>query len=230
MQRSVLILMRHGESMWNQANRFTGWVDIPLSPRGILESLEGGKKIAQMPIDLIFTSSLIRAQMTAMLAMTHHASGRAPRVIHPGMGQLTEWETLGDQSVLEATIPVICAPELNERMYGDLQGKNKQETIEQYGKEQVQVWRRSFAVPPPRGESLEMTIARALPYFQSSVMPSLAHGKNVFVCAHGNSLRGIVMWLERISKEEIPRLELTTGEPLVYEYDGTCFTKRESCR
>jgi 2,3-bisphosphoglycerate-dependent phosphoglycerate mutase len=221
-----LILMRHGQSQWNLYNLFTGWVDIPLSPKGVEESLEGGRIIKDEPIDLIFTSSLIRAQMTAMLAMTVHHSGKVPVIMHPGEGFLEEWAGIYSEETLAQTIPVIRAWQLNERMYGELQGVNKADMAEKYGAEQVHIWRRSFDVPPPNGESLEMTAARSIPYFDEVIVPYLAEGKNIFIAAHGNSLRSIMMELDGLTKEEVVSLELATGLPVIYEYQQGVYTKK----
>lgn len=227
-KKTKLILMRHGQSQWNQYNLFTGWVDIPLSTKGIEEALEGGKKIKDLPIDIIFTSSLIRAQMTAMLAMSIHHSKKVPLVLHPGEGNLDEWAQIYSQEAASQTIPVIRAWELNERMYGELQGLNKAELAEKYGKEQVQIWRRSYDTPPPKGESLAMTAARSIPYFEKHIVPCLNDGQNVFVSAHGNSLRSIMMKLDHLTAEQVVRLELATGEPIIYEYSKGHFTKQSS--
>ena len=220
-----LILMRHGQSQWNHHNLFTGWVDIPLSAAGVEEALEGGRKIQNEPIDIIFTSSLIRAQMTAMLVMTVHHSSKVPVILHPGEGKLEEWSQIYSSSAQSQTIPVIRAWELNERMYGRLQGVNKKELAEKYGAEQVQIWRRSFDVPPPDGESLEMTAARSIPYFEQNIVPCLEQGQNVFVAAHGNSLRSIIMQLDGLSKQEVVHLEMATGLPVIYDYEHGYFTK-----
>jgi len=221
-----LILMRHGQSQWNYLNLFTGWVDIPLSAAGVEESLEGGRRIQEEPIDIIFTSTLIRAQMTAMLAMTVHHSGKVPVILHPGEENLEEWGKIHSPEAEAHTIPVIRAWELNERMYGELQGVNKKELAEKFGKEQVQVWRRSYDIPPPGGESLEMTAARSIPYFEEKIVPCLDEGKNVFVAAHGNSLRSIMMQLDGLSAEQVVRLELATGLPVIYNYEHGNFTKQ----
>lgn len=214
-----IILMRHGKSVWNQSNLFTGWVDIPLSEKGIEEAIEGGKKIREMPIDIIFTSTLIRAQMTLVLAMNQHSSGKVPVFLHPHEGKLGEWGNIYSQEAKKQTIPVYRAWELNERMYGELQGLNKAETAEKYGTEQVQKWRRSYDIAPPGGESLAMTAARTLPYFHKHIVPRLQEGKHVFVSAHGNSLRSIIMDLEQLSEEEVVHLEIATGEPIIYTYE-----------
>lgn len=222
---SKLIMMRHGQSQWNLLNLFTGWVDVPLSAKGIEEAFIGGRSIKDIPIDIIFMSSLIRAQMTAMLAMSVHSSKKVPVVMHSQDSDLACQSVIHNQEALKACIPTIVAWELNERMYGDLQGLNKQETIDKYGKEQVQLWRRSYDIAPPNGESLKMTAARSIPYFEKTVISELRQGKNVFISAHGNSLRSIVMDIENLSTEEVLQLEIATGEPLLYNYDGSTFTK-----
>ena len=220
-----LILMRHGESLWNKMNLFTGWVDIPLSEKGIKEALEGGELIKDLPIDIIFTSTLIRAQMTAMLAMIHHHSKKVPVILHPGEGKLDEWGKIYGKEAQQHIIPVTCAWELNERMYGELQGLNKAETAAKFGADQVKIWRRSYDVAPPNGESLEMTAARSIPYFEEKIIPYLQQGLNVFISAHGNSLRSIIMDLDGLSKEQVVNLELATGLPIIYEYEHGSFKR-----
>lgn len=222
-----LILMRHGQSQWNFYNLFTGWVDIPLSLKGIEESLEGGRKIKDEPIDVIFTSTLIRAQMTAMIAMTVHHSGKVPVILHPGDPKQGEWETIYSPETKLQTIPVICAWELNERMYGELQGMNKAELAKKYGAEQIQIWRRSYDTPPPKGESLKMTAGRSIPYFEKTIVPLLKQGLNVFIAAHGNSLRSIMMDLDELNEEEVVKLELATGLPIIYVYEKGQFIKQQ---
>jgi len=214
-----LILMRHGQSKWNELNLFTGWVDIPLSTKGIEESLQGGTLIKDIPIDIIFMSSLIRSQMTAMLAMSIHSSGKVPLVLHPGEGNLEEWAKIYNPETEKTCIPTIRAWELNERMYGELQGLNKAETIEKFGADQVKLWRRSYDIRPPHGESLKMTAARSIPYFKEKILPFLKQGKNVFVSAHGNSLRSIIMYLDGLTEEQVIQLELETGVPVIYSLD-----------
>lgn len=215
---SQLILMRHGQSVWNKKNLFTGWVDIALSEEGIQESLDGGKKIRETRVDVVFTSTLIRSQMTVALSLLHHSSGKVALFHHDRGTKEGKWGAMhGDSAAL--TIPVYSAWELNERMYGSLQGLNKAETAQKFGAEQVQTWRRSFDAVPPGGESLSMTIERALPFFIKQIVPCLEAGKNVLVVAHGNSLRGIVMHLDGLSKEEVVKLEIATGEQITYLYD-----------
>lgn len=221
-----LILMRHGQSQWNLHNLFTGWVDIPLSTLGVEEALEGGRRIQNEPIDIIFTSTLIRAQMTAMLAMTLHHSGKVPVIYHAEEKGFENWTSIHSPIAAQQTIPVIRAWELNERMYGELQGMNKKELADKYGKEQVQIWRRSFDVPPPGGESLQMTAARSIPYFKEKILPHLEQGQNVFIAAHGNSLRSIMMELDHLSPQDVIHLELATGLPIIYYYENGKFRKQ----
>jgi 2,3-bisphosphoglycerate-dependent phosphoglycerate mutase len=225
---SQLILLRHGQSEWNKRNLFTGWVDVPLSPEGIEEALAAGMTFNKIPIDMIFTSSLVRAQMTAFLAMSVHHSKKVPVVVHQEEGKLSEWSKIYSEETKQEIIPVIRTSELNERAYGELQGLNKQETAEKFGAEQVKLWRRSFDIPPPNGESLEMTAARSIPYFKNTIVPVLEENKNVFVCAHGNSLRSIIMHLDALSKEDVLHLELATGYPVVYDFSKGTFNKRSN--
>jgi 2,3-bisphosphoglycerate-dependent phosphoglycerate mutase len=220
-------MMRHGESCWNQLNLFTGWVDVPLSKKGINEALEGGRKIKDLPIDIIFTSTLVRAQMTLFLAMSEHHSHKVPVVQHPGEGKMGQWGAIHSKEAEANTIPVFYSWELNERMYGELQGLNKAETRKQFGDEQVQIWRRSYDVAPPHGESLEMTAARSIPFFKENILPHIQQGKNVFICAHGNSLRSICMVLDNLSKEQVLHLEIATGLPILYNYRDNKFVKEK---
>ena len=212
----MVILLRHGQSVWNKENLFTGWVDIPMSEEGIKEASAAGEKIKEIPIDVIFTSSLIRAQMTIPFALYRHKSGKIPVFVHPGQGKLDEWGQVYSEEAKKSLIPVFQAWELNERMYGRLQGLNKAETAKKFGEEQVHLWRRSFDVAPPEGESLAMTAARTLPYFKKHIVPRLEKGETVLISAHGNSLRSIVMYIENLSKEEVVALELPTGDPRIY--------------
>ncbi|HTL47134.1 MAG TPA: 2,3-diphosphoglycerate-dependent phosphoglycerate mutase [Verrucomicrobiae bacterium] len=199
---ATLILLRHGESQWNLENRFTGWVDVELSEKGKKEAEAAGKKLKDIRIDKVYTSVLKRAMNTAQIAL----------------------DTAGKKN-----LPVERDKALNERHYGALQGLNKAETAKKYGDEQVHIWRRSYDIPPPAdktdmnpegiGESLKDTAARTLPYFDTKIMKDLKDGKNVLVAAHGNSLRAIVMHLEKLTKEQVLELNLATGIPIVYEID-----------
>ena len=187
-----LILLRHGQSQWNLENRFTGWVDVPLSPRGEEEARSAGEKLRGRKIDKLYTSVLKRAIDTAEIALETARIGPLP----------TERDAA-----------------LNERMYGDLQGKNKAEAAREFGPDQVKLWRRSYDVRPPGGESLADTAARVLPYWERRILPDLRAGKNVLVAAHGNSLRALVKHLDGISDDDIAELNIPTGNPLVYELD-----------
>ncbi|KAL3621711.1 2,3-bisphosphoglycerate-dependent phosphoglycerate mutase 1 [Castilleja foliolosa] len=214
-KESVLILLRHGESMWNEKNLFTGCVDVPLTSKGVEEAIEAGKRISNYPLDVIYTSALIRAQMTTMLALTQHRCMKVPIIKHHETEQAKTWSQIYSECTKKESIPVIEAWQLNERMYGDLQGLNKQETAEKYGKEQVHNWRRSYHVRPPNGESLEMCLGRAVTFFKEHIEPELLSGKHVMVVAHANSLSVI-------------NLELSTGVPMLYIYKQGNFIRRGS--
>jgi 2,3-bisphosphoglycerate-dependent phosphoglycerate mutase len=192
---ATLALVRHGQSLWNLENRFTGWVDVPLTEQGRAEARRAGELLRDCSFDVAYTSALSRAQET--LAIILDAIGQRP--------------------------PVIRDQALNERHYGDLQGLNKADTAKRYGDEQVKIWRRSYDVPPPGGESLEMTAQRTLPFFDRAILGDLRQGKNVLVVAHGNSNRSIVMKLDGLTREQVLELNLDTGVPLLYDMapDGT---------
>ena len=192
MKKSTLVLVRHGQSEWNKKNLFTGWKDPNLTKQGINEASEAGKQLNSLGInfDVMFTSDLIRAQETG-------------RIILKEMNQ--------------KSVAIVKSQKLNERNYGDLAGLNKDDAREKWGEDQVHIWRRSFDVPPPGGESLKNTAERVLPYFRSEILPKIQEGSNVLIAAHGNSLRALVMELERISPDKIVGLEISTGDPLIYE-------------
>ena len=187
-----LVLLRHGESQWNLENRFTGWVDVPLSPRGIQEAKNAGEKLRGFTFDRAFTSVLERANETLRLAL---------------------------DAIGQSNIPVERDKALNERMYGELQGLNKAETAKKYGEAQVKTWRRSYDVRPPGGESLKDTAERVLPYYEQTIKPYLLKGETILVAAHGNSLRALIMELEQLSREQVLELNIPTGAPLLYEFD-----------
>jgi 2,3-bisphosphoglycerate-dependent phosphoglycerate mutase len=214
---SKLVLLRHGQSVWNKKNLFTGWVNIGLSAEGIEEALHAGQELKSVDIDVIYVSSLIRAQQTAMIAMAKYNKNV---ILVNQYNEKKEWM---DPKNIEH-ITMYEDSRLNERYYGDLQGLNKAETIEKYGKEQVHIWRRSYDTPPPNGESLAMTAERSLPAFYEKIKPQLKAGKNVLVVAHGNSLRSIIMDIEKLSSEEITSYEIPTGKPLYYKYDNGIFS------
>lgn len=187
-----LVLVRHGQSQWNLENRFTGWVDVDLTEQGVKEAREAGERLSKYKFDAAFTSGLMRAQKTLDLIL----------------------EVTG-----QTDIPVTKNSALNERDYGDLAGLNKAETAEKHGADQVHIWRRSYDVKPPNGESLKDTYERVIPYFQENIQPELKSGKTVLVVAHGNSLRSLIMYIEGLSSEEILKRELGTGQPIEYEFD-----------
>ena len=220
-----LILLRHGQSVWNKADLFTGWVDVPLSQQGIDEAQRAGRTIAEIPIDKVYTSLLIRAQMTALLALNEHNTTKTPVLIHPGDDKMAQWSQIRAEGAADQVLPVHLDWRLNERYYGDLQGANKQQTREKYGDAQVKIWRRSYDVPPPDGESLAMTAERTIPCFEQRIIPELKSGNTILISAHGNSLRSIIMDIENLSKEEVLNLEVATGQPIIYEYHNPHFTR-----
>jgi 2,3-bisphosphoglycerate-dependent phosphoglycerate mutase len=187
-----LVLLRHGESQWNLENRFTGWVDIPLTPRGVQEAKNAGDKLRGFRFDRAFTSVLVRANETLRLAL---------------------------DAIGQSNLPIEKDKALNERMYGELQGLNKAETAKKYGEAQVKIWRRSYDVRPPGGESLKDTAERVLPYYEHTIKPYLLKGETILIAAHGNSLRALVMELEQLSREQVLELNIPTGAPLLYELD-----------
>ncbi len=211
-----LILLRHGESVWNKKNVFTGWVDVPLSANGVQEAINAGEKLADIEFDVVYTSVQIRAIETAMIALSQNKSEKTPTVIH-AQGKMKDWTTIYSDEMNNSTIPVFHDWHLNERYYGELQGKNKAETAKQYGDEQVHQWRRSYDVPPPNGECLKDTAERTIPFFEKEILPYLQQDKNVLISAHGNSLRSIVMNIDGLSKDEVLSLEIPTGKPILYE-------------
>jgi 2,3-bisphosphoglycerate-dependent phosphoglycerate mutase len=187
---ALLIIFRHGQSTWNLENKFTGWVDVELTPRGIEEARSAGSKLKGYHFDYAYASDLKRAQETLKLAL--ETAGHPP-------------------------IKPVYDKALNERMYGDLQGLNKEETVKKFGEAQVKLWRRSYDVPPPNGESLKDTAARVIPYFEKEIIPKLKEGKNVVIAAHGNSLRALIMYLEKMTPAQILEFEIGTGQPRLYE-------------
>jgi 2,3-bisphosphoglycerate-dependent phosphoglycerate mutase len=216
-----LILIRHGQSLWNAANKFTGWVDVPLSERGRAEATIASCKLRNYRVKICFTSMLMRALETAVICLTECdeiCGGRIPIIKHEI--DAPEWHGWDNyEGNPDEELPIFPSPALDERYYGDLQGLNKAETAQKYGSQQVQLWRRSFSVRPPGGESLEDTMKRTLPYFRDRILTHVKQGDNVLVSAHGNSLRVIVMYLDDLSPEEVPKLELKTGIPIIYDID-----------
>jgi 2,3-bisphosphoglycerate-dependent phosphoglycerate mutase len=194
MSDRLLVLVRHGQSEWNLKNLFTGWRDVDLTEQGIAEARAAGRKLkAQgLAFDIAYTSALKRAQRTLDLILEE-------------MGQ---------------TVPIVRDQALNERDYGDLVGLNKDDARRKWGEEQVHIWRRSYDVPPPGGESLKDTVARALPYFVQEILPRVLRGERTLISAHGNSLRALIMVLERLSPEQILKRELGTGVPIVYRLNA----------
>jgi 2,3-bisphosphoglycerate-dependent phosphoglycerate mutase len=192
-KHASLVIVRHGQSEWNALNKFTGWVDVDLAPKGISEAKAAGNLLNGRKFDEAFTSALMRAQKTL-------------RYILEGANQ--------------TDIKVSKDERLNERMYGELQGMDKDEARKEFGENQVHIWRRSFDTPPPGGESLKGTADRVIPYYISDIEPLLKAGKDLIIAAHGNSLRALIMHLENLSREEILKIEVPTGKPRIYEFDA----------
>ncbi len=188
----TLVLIRHGQSQWNLENKFTGWEDVPLTDLGRDEARRSGRLLRDTSFDQAFTSNLKRAADTLDIVLEENR---------------------------HTPVPIESDEALNERHYGDLQGLNKAETAEKFGAEQVHIWRRSYDVPPPGGESLADTAARTLPYFEAKIVPLVKEGKAILVVAHGNSLRSIVMDLEQLNREQVMELNIPTGVPIVYALD-----------
>lgn len=232
----TLVLMRHGESMWNDLKLFTGDVDIPLTEKGVMEAIAGGKSVADIDFGMIFTSRLMRSKQTALLAMTQNVHKGVPVIIrggYHGNGQTGDENRLrlraaAAQALKQAEcrmIPVYADPALNERCYGDLQGLNKEQAEKTFGQELVKKWRRSHDTRPPKGESLKDTWKRTLGFFMATVEPRLAEGKNVLVVAHGNVLRCIISYLCELEEEEMLRLQIATAVPYAFTYDGESFAQ-----
>ena len=202
MSEHLLVLLRHGQSEWNLKNLFTGWKDPDLTATGIAEATAAGQRLKArgLAFDACFTSALGRAQRTLDLALAE-------------LGQ--------------TGLPSVRDEALNERDYGDLSGLNKDDARQRWGEDQVHLWRRSYDIAPPGGESLKDTVARALPYYCQRILPAVLRGERVLVVAHGNSLRALVMVLDRLTPKTIPAIELATGVPLVYRLnaDSTVATK-----
>jgi 2,3-bisphosphoglycerate-dependent phosphoglycerate mutase len=201
--KSNLVLVRHGQSEWNEKNLFTGWKDPGLTELGYDEAQRAGKLIkdTQINFDAMFTSALKRAQLTGEIIL---------------------------KSINQENIPVTKNQALNERDYGGLSGLNKDDARAKWGHDQVHIWRRSYDTPPPDGESLKNTAERVLPYFNEMVMPKILNGHNILIAAHGNSLRALIMQIDMISEEEIVKLEIPTGAPILYEFndDGSIALKK----
>ena len=204
---SKLVLLRHGQSQWNLENRFTGWKDIELSENGILEAKESGRLIKEkkIPIDVVYSSRLKRAIDTATIAMK---------------------EANYDHLFNNGELIMIKNIAVNERDYGDLTGLNKQETAEKYGKKQVHIWRRSYDVNPPGGESLKNVVERVKPYFERTMKRDLENGKNILLSAHGNSLRALFLILNFYTIETISTAEIPTGKPFIIEYENNKITNK----
>jgi 2,3-bisphosphoglycerate-dependent phosphoglycerate mutase len=195
---SYFVMMRHGESQWNKENRFTGFTDVDLNDTGVAEARKAGELLKNIKFDTVYTSTLKRAARTAALAM--EIAGQNP--------------------------PTIKHDDLRERDYGDLTGLNKDETRQKFGEEQVHIWRRSYDVPPPGGESLKDVVARVKPYYDAHILPDIKAGKNILLAAHGNTLRAMLIVLGENTPENINNAEIATGTPIIFEYDGARLKKK----
>lgn len=200
MKVNYLVLVRHGQSDWNRKNLFTGWKNPGLTDQGVSEAENTGEKLKEQGFnfDVMFTSELKRAQNTGEIIL---------------------------EKLNEPNLTTIKSVNLNERDYGDLTGMNKDEARSEFGEEQVHIWRRSYDVPPPGGESLKDTYDRVIPYFESDIMPEINDSKNVLIAAHGNSLRSLVKFIEDLNETDILKLEIATGEPIIYKFIDGRFTR-----
>lgn len=211
----TLIFIRHGRSKWNQENRFTGWVDVPLAPEGWREAEQAGELLKDVAFDVAYTSHLQRAILTLHLVLRPNISGKSP-IFLPANGSVPRQSYIPQEN----EFPVfVYETAISERHYGDLQGKNKDEIREEFGEEQFKKWRRGYDTPPPNGESLQDTLWRSIPFFRREILPHLEKGETVLVSAHGNSLRAMTKYLENISDADILGLEIPTGVPIVYTLD-----------
>jgi 2,3-bisphosphoglycerate-dependent phosphoglycerate mutase len=217
MSAGRLILVRHGQSIWNLQNRFTGWIDVSLSQHGVQEAQDAATLLIDQRFDIAFVSSLIRAQDTLyeILRQNKHCH-QYVRIHQAGRDWYEHFVPTGSD---KSELKIYVSEKLNERYYGDLQGVNKDKAYEQFGSEQVHLWRRSWDVPPPNGESLAMTAERAVPYFQKEIVPHIKQGRYVLVSAHGNSLRALIKHIEQMTPAQIVRYELKTGSPHRYDFD-----------
>lgn len=196
----TLILVRHGQSQWNLENRFTGWTDVSITDAGRADAVLSGKSLKDFTFDIAFLSRLKRTQQTFDGLMKGHGQKK---------------------------LPVLHDSALNERHYGDLQGLNKADTIKKFGEEQVKLWRRSYDVRPPNGESLDDCVRRTVPFFKQYILPEVAAGKTVLVVAHGNSLKPIVMFLEHLSSDQVATLEIPLVFPMIYRFEGEKMLRKE---
>lgn len=209
-----LVLIRHGQSIWNLQNRFTGWADISLSQKGIKEAKKAAKKLNSYKFDIAFTSNLLRAQETLFEILNSNQNCNHYIRIHENESKKYSHYIHTKKDDLD--LKVYMNKALNERYYGDLQGLNKDDTKKKFGEKLVQLWRRSFKKAPPGGNALSRTYKRVIPYFKSHIEKELKNNKNIIISAHGNSLRAIIMYLENISGDDIQNIELKTGQPIVY--------------
>lgn len=221
-----LVLIRHGESLWNNRNIFTGWVDVPLTQSGIVEASKASHQISDIQFDVVFTSGLVRSIQTALIVLLSDKKRRTPYLVHtcPIFRRRYLHFCHTEQKNM---IPVYRSWQLNERYYGDLQGLNKVKIADIFGVGEVVSWRKGYAARPPKGESLKDTSRRVIPFFNKKIMRELKEGKNVLVSAHSNTLRSIVMSLEQMDEAQVVGLEVDTANPVVFDYQNGEFIRQQ---
>lgn len=220
-----LVLIRHGQSIWNLQNRFTGWADVSLSQKGLKEANKAAIKLKHYKFSFAYTSNLIRAQETLFSILNKNLYCNHYIRIHENESKWYSHYKHNKEDDID--LKVYTTEALNERYYGDLQGLNKDETRKKFGEKLVQLWRRAYKIGPPGGNSLSITYKRTIPYFKSHIEPKLKKGEDIIIAAHGNSLRSIIKYIENIADDEISKIELETGIPIVYNLDKNMKIKKK---
>ena len=222
-----LVLIRHGESLWNGRNLFTGWVDVPLTQAGIVEASWASRQVNSIGFDVVYTSALIRSLQTAFIVLLSDPKHRTPYLVHTSDLIHRKWYNRFCAAEHKNMIPVYRCRQLNERYYGDLQGFSKAKIADIFSVEEVVSWRKGYTERPPKGESLKDTSNRVIPFFNRVIMKQLDEGNNVLVSAHSNTLRSILMKLEQMDEAQVVGLEVDTASVAVYNYDGQSFVREE---
>jgi 2,3-bisphosphoglycerate-dependent phosphoglycerate mutase len=222
-----LVLIRHGESLWNGRNLFTGWVDVPLTQSGIVEASRASHLINDISFDVVYTSALIRSLQTAFIVLLADPKHRAPYLVHTSDFFHCRWYNRFCAAEHKNMIPVYRCWQLNERYYGDLQGLSKAKIADVFSVDKVVSWRKGYTERPPKGESLKDTSKRVLPFFNKVIMKQLEEGKNILISAHSNTLRSIVMKLEQMDEAQVVGLEVDTASVVIYNYDDNGFVREE---
>ncbi len=221
-----LVLIRHGESLWNTRNIFTGWVDVPLTQSGIVEASVASHLISNINFDVVYTSTLVRSIQSALIVLLSDTKRRTPYIVHQCPIRRRRYNRFfADEQ--QNMIPVYMNWHLNERYYGDLQGLNKAKIADVFGVEKVVAWRKGYCSRPPKGESLKDTSKRVIPFFKKTIIKQLSEGKNVLVSAHSNTIRSIVMHIDRMDEAQVVGLDIETANPIVYDYENGVLTKIE---